>query len=267
MRVIDLKPEHVDEYCLCLEEWSDEIREAGSHKREWLERHQGEGLRVKLALDDAGTVGGMIQYVPIERSPAAGSGLYFILCIWVHGARQGRGNFQKKGMGTALLQAAEEDARARGARGMAAWGVSLPFWMRASWFRRHGYRKADRIHIMSLVWKPFAADAKPPSWIRPKKKPQGEPGKVVVTGLLNGWCPAMSLVHERARRAVAELGPPAEFREIRTDDRAVFLEWGRSDAVFVDGREIRSGPPPKYEKIKKKIARRLKKVKSSRSGK
>ena len=36
-----------------------------------------------------------------------------------------------------------------------------------------------------------------------------------------------------------------------------------SDALFIDGKEMRNGPPPKYEKIRKKIARRLKKVKSN----
>lgn len=267
MRVIDLTPEHVEEYCQCLEEWSDEIKEAGSHKREWVDRYKDRGLRVKLAVDDQGTVGGMIQYLPIERSPAEGTGLYFILCIWVHGHKQGRGDFQKKGLGTALLEAAEADACELGGKGMAAWGVVLPFWMRASWFRKHGYRKADKLGMMALMWKPFTADAAAPSWIRPKKKPQPERGKVVVTGLLNGWCPAMSMVHERARRAAAELGPQVEFREIRTDDREVLLEWGMSDALFVDGKEMRTGPPPKYEKIKRKVARRLKKVKSEQQKK
>ena len=264
MKIIDLTPEHREEYCLCLEEWSDEIREAGDHKREWLERHQDSGLRVKLAVDDKGTVGGMIQYLPVEQSPAEGRGLFFILCIWVHGYKQGRGDFRRQGMGTALLEAAEADARALGASGMAAWGVTLPFWMRASWFRKHGYRRADRMGMMALMWKPFRDDAEAPRWIRPRKRPQDEAGKVKVTGLLNGWCPAMNLVHERARRAAAELGPPVEFHEIRTDDRAAFQEWGMSDALFIDGREVRNGPPPKYEKIRKKIARRMKKVRESK---
>ena len=264
MKIIDLGPEHENAYCQCLEEWSDEIREAGGHKRAWYDTHKGRGLRVKLAVDEHGTVGGMIQYLPIEQSPAEGEGLYFILCVWVHGHKQGRGNFQKKGMGTALLRAAEDDARALGARGMAAWGVLLPFWMRASWFKKHGYKKADKQGMMALMWKPFASDAKPPAWIKPKKKPQAEAGKVVVIGLLNGWCPAMSMVHERARRAVAELGGQVEFREIRTDDRAVFQEWGITDALFIDNREVRNGPPPTYGKIRKKIAHRLKKVKSEK---
>ena len=38
----------------------------------------------------------------------------------------------KRGMGKALLAAAEEDARALGTKGMAAWGVWLPSWMKAS---------------------------------------------------------------------------------------------------------------------------------------
>jgi len=260
MKIVDLTPEHEKIYCQCLEEWSDEIREAGDHKRDWYAKAKGQGLRVKLAMDEKGVVGGMIQYLPIEQSPAAGTGLYFILCVWVHGHKQGRGNFQKKGMGTALLLAAEADARQLGAKGLAAWGVTLPFWMRASWFRKHGYKKADKNGMMALMWKPFSADAKPPVWIKRKKKPQPEAGKVVVTGLLNGWCPAMSMVHERARRAAADLGPKVEFRTINTCDRGIFLEWGMTDALFIDGKEVRNGPPPKYEKIKKKIARRVKKL-------
>jgi hypothetical protein len=35
-------------------------------------------------------------------------------------------------------------------------------------------------------------------------------------------------------------------------------KWGASDAVFVDGREVRSGPPPTYEKMRAIIAKRIK---------
>ena len=30
-----------------------------------------------------------------------------------------------------------------------------------------------------------------------------------------------------------------------------------TDALFIDGKEVRNGPPPKYEKIKKKIAKKI----------
>jgi len=260
MKIISLTPEYEPVYCACLEDWSDEIKEAGDHKAKWLAKMRPKGLRVKLALDDRGVVGGMIQYVPIEESFAGGQGLYFIHCIWVHGHKQGRGNFQKRGMGTALLEAAEQDARELGAKGMAAWGMAIPFFMRASWFKKHGYRKADALGMQILLWKPFTENVLPPRWIRDKKKPVPEPGQVIVTALVNGWCPGMNMAFERAKRAAAEFGDKVEFRAVDTFDRGAFKEWGEPDAIFVDSKGIRMGPPPSYEKIKKAIARRVKKL-------
>jgi hypothetical protein len=47
------------------------------------------------------------------------------------------------------------------------------------------------------------------------------------------------------------------FREIDTFDRATAAEWGISDALFVDARQLRTGPPPSYETIRKAIVKRL----------
>lgn len=260
MRVIDLQPEHERLYFLCLEDWSTEIREAGSHKERWYRRMKNRGLRVKLVLDDAGTVAGMIQYLPIEQSHVHGRGLYFIYCIWVHGYNKGRGDFQKRGLGTALLEAAEEDARCLGATGMAAWGLALPFWMKASWFRKRGYLRADRQGMAVLLWKAFDQSAQPPQWIRKKKVPSPQPDRVTVSAFVNGWCPAQNMVFERARRAAAELGDRVVFQEYHTADRAVFDEWGICDALFVDGQEVHTGPPPSYERVRAIIAKRLRRL-------
>ncbi|MBL7073811.1 GNAT family N-acetyltransferase [candidate division KSB1 bacterium] len=262
MKIVDLTDEYKKLYFLCLEDWSEEIKEAGNHKEVWYNKMEDKGLRVKLAVDDIGQVGGMIQYVPIEQSFAEGSGLYFINCIWVHGYKKGRGNFQKKGMGKALLQAAETDAKSKGAKGMAAWGIPLPFWMKASWFKKQGYTKVDKQGILGqvLLWKPTTDDAIPPKWIKEKKKPETSPGKVTVTAFLNGWCPAQNLVFERAKRAASEFGDKVVFRGINTFDREVLLEWGIADALYIDDKEVRTGPPPSYEKIKKKIAKRVRKL-------
>jgi len=258
MRVVDLSEDSKDLFCLCLEDWSDEAKEAGPKRREWLEYAQARGLRAKLALDDNDVAGGLIQYGPIEQSFVQGAGLYFIYCIFVHGHKQGRGDFQKRGLGSALLRAAEEDARALGAQGMAAWGVVLPFWMRASWFRKKGYRKADRQGISQLVWKPFVDTAQAPRWL-PKagKQPETIPGKVNVTAFTSGWCLAQNLVYERAKRAAAEFGDAVVFREIDTSSPEAAAEWGQTDAVFVDGRNLQKGPPVGYDKIRKAIAKRV----------
>ncbi len=262
IRVVDLGPEHEALYFVCLEDWpGSELLEAGDHKARWFARMRDQGLRVKLALDAGGQVGGMIQSVPIERSPAIGRGLDFVLCVWVHGHARGRGDFRGKGMGTALLEALEADARARGVKGMAAWGLALPFWMRASWFRRHGYARADRRGMAALVWKPFAPGAEPPRWPESTgRRPEAVPGKVVVTGCVNGWCPAQNLAFERARRAAARFGDAVACRMIDTADRDTMLAWGEADALFVDGRRVRTGPPPSQARLEALIARRVRRL-------
>ncbi|MFC2021578.1 GNAT family N-acetyltransferase, partial [Chloroflexota bacterium] len=247
---------------VCLEDWSEEMKEAEDHKETWYHKMKDKGLRVKLALDDNGQVGGMIQYTPVEHSFAEGKDLYFINCIWVHGHKLGRGNFQKQGMGKTLLQAAEDDARALGAKGIVAWGIPLPFWMKASWFKKHGYNTVDKQGFFGqvLLWKPFNSDAVPPKWIRQRKKPEVTPGQVTVTAFLNGWCPAQNLTFERARIAAAKFGSDVIFQQIDTFNRDNLLEWGISDALFIDGKQVRTGPPPSYEKIRNIIANRVRKL-------
>ncbi|MFC2008366.1 GNAT family N-acetyltransferase, partial [Chloroflexota bacterium] len=168
METIDLADKYEQLYFVCLEDWSEEMKEAGDHKAVWYNKMKDKGLRVKLALDDSGEVGGMIQYIPVEHSFVEATNLYFINCIWVHSHKQGRGNFQKRGLGKALLQAAENDVKTMGAKGIVAWGIPLPFWMKASWFKKQGYSKVDKQGLLGqvLLWKPFTDDATPPKWIR-----------------------------------------------------------------------------------------------------
>jgi len=258
MEIIDITEKHEPLYFLCLEDWSDEMKEAGNHKEVWYKQVKEKGLGVKLAADDRGEVGGMIQYMPIEQTHVEGKDLYFVYCIWVHGYKKGRGNFQKKGMGKALLKAAEEDVKSRGAKGIAAWGISYPFWMKASWFKKQGYKKVDKDRMAVLLWKPFTEDAAPPRWIKEKKKPEKTPGKVTVSSFKHGWCPAQNLVYERAKRAASEFENEVEFIEYNTFDKDVFDEWGIVDALFIDGKHVRTGPPPSYKKILKIIKKKIK---------
>ena len=141
---------------------------------------------------------------------------------------------------------------------MASWGLWLPVWMKASWFKRHGYRKADRQGLAVLLWKPFAAGAQPPRWHpKGKKLPDPVPGKVDVTAFVNGWCMAGNLTAERARRAATEFGDKVAYREIDTSEPGAVAEWGRSDALFIDRKEVSNGPPLSYVKIRSRIAKRV----------
>lgn len=260
MKITDITPETENHYFCCLEEWSEDMKDAGDGKQKWYEYMKDKGLKVKYALDDKNVIGGMIHYVPVEYSMVKGENLYVVMCIWVHGHKQGRGDYRKRGMGKALLKAAEEDSRQLGANGLVTWGLIIPVFMKASWFKRQGYKVVDKSGIMRLMWKPFNEDAIPPKFIKPKKLPEKGKEKVNVTIFRNGWCPNFNIAYERAIRASGEFQGKINLEEYNTTDKAILEEWGISDGLFIDGREVRTGPAPSYEKLMKKISKKVKKI-------
>lgn len=52
MKVIDLTEDYKELYFVCLEHWSEEMKEAGDHKEVWYNKMKDKGLRVKLAVDE-----------------------------------------------------------------------------------------------------------------------------------------------------------------------------------------------------------------------
>jgi hypothetical protein len=113
---------------------------------------------------------------------------------------------------------------------------------------------------MVLLWKPFSDEAEVPKWIRRKKKPGKTGGRVTVSAFISGWCPAQNLVYERSRRAAGQFGDKVLFESYDTLEREVFREWGISDGLFIDGKEVRTGPPPSFDKIKGLIEKRVRKL-------
>jgi hypothetical protein len=261
MKIIDLAPEHEKPFYCCLEEWSDDMKEAGNHKACWYNNMKDKGLRVKLALNDEGKICGMIQYLPSEFSCTDGKNLFFVLCIWVHGHKQGVGNNQKKGVGKALLKAAEDDVKSVGAKGLITWGIVLPFFMRASWFKKQGHKVVDKYGMLRLLWKPFTEDAIPPKFIKRVKKPSLVPGKVNVSIFNNGWCTVQNIAYERTLRAIEDLKDKIVLNVYRTAEREIFTEWGIFDGIYVDDKEIATGPPLSYKKIRRVIEKRVNRIK------
>jgi N-acetylglutamate synthase-like GNAT family acetyltransferase len=260
MKIIDIAPETESHYFCCLEEWSEDMKEAGDCKQKWYNQMKDKGLKVKLALDDNDVIGGMIQYIPIEHSIFKGENLYVVLCIWVHGHKQGRGDYRKRGMGTVLLKAAEDDAKQLGANGLVTWGLIIPVFMRAAWFKKHGYKVVDKGGIIRLLWKPFNENAVPPKFIKPLKKPLKGDNKVNIALFRSGWCQSMNITCERAKRASLDFPGKINLQEYDTLDKEVAKEWGINDALFIDSKEVPIGPPISFDKIRKKIEKRVKKI-------
>lgn len=257
MRIIDLTEDYESIYFKCLEDWSPDMAEAGERREIWYRTMLHRGLKVKLALTDEGVAAGFIQYLPVQHSILVGNEGYFINCIWVHGYKEGRGNQQKKGLGTALLKAAEDDVKAMGGKGMAAWGMILPFWMKAGWFVKHGYRKIERDGIAALVWKPFVEGAKAPSWRKQLNKPVSGGDKLRISIFSHGWCAAQNITAERIKSIAAEFPDKIILDEYDTLDQELMDTWGLSDAIFLNEKQILAGPPPSYAKLRKMVLKKL----------
>lgn len=250
MRIIDLESKYESMYLNCLEDWSDEMKESGDHRANWYAAMKDRGLKVKLAENDEGKLIGMVQYIPAELAFVEhGEGYYMIMCIWVHGHKEGVGNQQKKGVGSQLLHEAVEECKAMGAKGLLAWGVALPFWMKASWYKKHGFQRIDRDGITMLMAQRFDEEAAVPRLIRMKQKPPKGCEKVQIMIFKNGWCSASNIVVERTLRAVKEFGDLVDVEMVNTMDRETYLKWGIYDGVYIDGKAAKSGPPPSYDKI------------------
>ncbi len=258
MQIIDLKPEHHDAYFNCLGDGTSDFSIGTCRKKEWFACHADSGLSVKLAVDDDKKPIGMVQYGPAKIMFPQDHELAFIHCIWV--LKQSKNeNYQNRGIGKALLRAVEDDVQQRGFKGLVAWGVALPVFMRASWFRRQGFKKIDKKGIAVLLWKPYAPDAVPVRWERDLKVPDRVRGKVDLTVLSSGWCTVMNANVENAIKAAEDFGDTVVVHEVDTRDRKNLVEWGQPDAIFLDGKQIAKGPPLSYEQIHKIIARQVKK--------
>jgi GNAT superfamily N-acetyltransferase len=259
MEIVDITDNEVPTYCKCLEDWSHEFDDEGGRKFAWYGKMKERGLRVKLAREEDGRVVGMIQYAPAEAAPVDGAGIHYVYCVWVHGYEEGVGKQQGRGIGKALLAAAEADAKASGSKGLAAWGLRLPFFMRSSWFKRQGYKVVDREGMMELVFKPFVEGAAPPRFLERRDRPAAGASRVTVTAYTNGWCPAQNIVYERAQRASAGFPGAVDFVGVDTSDKAALAAHGIPDGLFIDGKEVRTGPPPSYEKVRSLIERQVRK--------
>jgi len=261
VKIIDLREEHQNTYFACLETWNEEVKEGLCEKRKWYEFMKDKGLRVKLAQDDNGDICGMIQYIPSEYSFVNEKGYYVVKCIWVHGYKEGVGDFQKKGIGKQLLKAAEEDSKNLGAKGLIAWGIVLPFFMRAGWFKKSGYTKIDHQGQIVLLWKAFEPNIKPPKMIKMKKKPYKESGKISIMAFVSGWCTGKNITFERVMKAAKEFEEYVDVEIYDTKNSEILEEWGIFDDVFIDGKVVQKGPPPTYKKIHSIIESKVEKMK------
>lgn len=135
--------------------------------------------------------------------------------------------------------------------------------MKASWFKKHGFNIADKNGMSVLLWKEFKTGVPKPQWNKKQKNPLATPekDKVIITGFINGICPIGGINIEKMKKAVKSFRNQVVFNIIDTSEPEALAEWGLSDGIFINNKEITTGPPLTEDGIAKLIKKELKKMK------
>lgn len=217
---------------------SDEIDASARRRIRWFEERRPQGVRALVALCE-GRHAGFLFGMPIEASPWGphGENLLVVPCLYVLPHSTGQG------IGGALLDAAEREARDQGLGGIVLQAICLEGWwfMPAAYFEARGWREADRRGATRLLWKPFSEEARPPRLIEPSYVFQPSPGRVVVDLFWNCFCLTSDVEAQRVRDVVAEFGDRVVLNEHRADGAETLAASGIPRALYVDGQEVSWG--------------------------
>jgi predicted N-acetyltransferase YhbS len=235
---------------------SDEIDACGRARLAWLRSMQEKGLRTKVALLD-GEHAGFVYLMPIEASPwgPLGRELMFVPCLWVLPKVKG------KGIGRALIAAAQEETKCQGQKGIVTRGFHHDFWfMPAGFFEKIGYEAARVRQKEVILWKRFDPSAEAPTFLQSNYRYVPVPGRVVVDLFWHTFCETSCIEAQRVREVAAEFGDAVVLNEYCADDREVLLRYQNPRAIFINGKEIGWGYAAPKEGIAEAIAQALKPV-------
>ncbi|MDX1941242.1 MAG: GNAT family N-acetyltransferase [Saprospiraceae bacterium] len=159
-QIVSVSPENISELGLfCIK---DKSAVGFQTKENWFKNNYKSGLRLKIAQNDAGEQMGFIEYVPAEFAwrPIKAPGYLFIHCIMIYPNK-----FRDQGVGTALLQACEEDARLLAKNGIAVMTSKGTWIANGQLFEKNGFTKTVTQGRFDLLVKKLKLDAPDPTFI------------------------------------------------------------------------------------------------------
>jgi GNAT superfamily N-acetyltransferase len=260
---MDESSEYFASTCSHVNESKETDRNA-KKRLEWQKKMYDKGLRVKVVHVD-GEIAGSLNMMPIEYSSAGplGDDLMVLQCLFVPK------EFQGKGAGKALMEAAEEEAKRQGKKGLVTYGYRWDFWfMPASFIEKYGFEQVDsfKIHTdeetgevqeMVLLWKPFDESAEAPKFPKSTYKFEPVPGKVVVDLFWDISCQTTGIEGERVMDVAKEFGDKVVLNEYPTHDHDVFLKFQKHRGIFINGKEIGWGHEAPKEGVREAIRKEL----------
>jgi GNAT superfamily N-acetyltransferase len=219
---------------------SEEIDSCGSRRLAWLRARHEKGARVKVAMVDSGPVG-FLYAIPIEFCPWGPLGRDLLVIPCLVSVNKGHG------VAKALLDAAQEEARRQGRKGIVTIGYYHDFWfMPASFFEANGFLKCggaeqgyfDPKSRATVLWRPFDERAEAPVLLKPKYEFKPVPGRVGIDLFWNEFCQTSNIEAQRVREVAAEFGDSVALNEYSADDRPLLLRHQIARGIFINGREI-----------------------------
>ncbi len=200
----------------------------------WLD---GRVLRGQFARADDGTVMGFVLYLDLERAPVEvlGEGYYMMQCLFV------RPNFQRQGVGKALIESALSDARACGATGFVCEGWRAdPHGPREfipeTFFQHRAMPEGDSRGPASLYYTMFDPHAPKPRYAPINfDQPKGQRLRVDVLDCRRCYHNVRNRsIIESVMEQIEKKGASVHFHD-QTTKQAV-LDTGMSSGIFIDGK-------------------------------
>jgi len=246
---------------------SREADECGKKRLAWFKKMRKKGFRAFAALLD-GKPAGFIYLMPIEVCPwgPLGTGLISVPCLYVLKKAQGNS------IGRALFNAAENEARRQGKRGLVTVAYHHDFWfMPASFFEKMGFKKVDsrdarlldENHFptkVALMWKTFSKCEKP-RFAERKYRFKPVKGKVVIDLFSNAFCSTSTIEAQRVRDVAGEFEGRVVLNEHWGEDRSVLESFGLARGIFINGKEAGWG----YEAPKSGLRKAIKNALNGRA--
>jgi len=242
---------------------SDEFDACARRRLAWFRGMYDDGLRVKVALYEGDRVA-FLHVMPIEICPwgPLGRDLMAIPCLGVEE------KVERKGVGRALIDAAEQEAKSQGKKGLVTVAYYWDFWlMPAPFFERCGFSIARRrrepagerfeAHEEAIMWRLLDASAEAPQFLNRHYHFTPVPGVVVVDLFYSAFCVTGDIEAHRVREVVSEFGDAVMLREYSADDRAILTRHQMPRGIFVNGKEMWWGHPAPRDGIREAIARAL----------
>jgi GNAT superfamily N-acetyltransferase len=223
---------------------SEESDIAAKKRTAWYHKMHSKGFRTKVAFLDDKPVG-FLHIVPIEYSHwgPIGKDLMVILCQYVATELKG------KGIGHALLQAAEEETMKEGKKALVVCAYYYEdFWfMPGLFYEKYGYKPVIRQKVTregeknfldeeAILWKVFDESAEAPRFPVPNYQFNPIEGKVIVDLFFDTFCKPIEA--QRVRDVVKEFGDKVILNEYSTDIKEIFEKYQISRAIFINGHEI-----------------------------